>query len=194
MKIISNKLNLNIYEIINAAKTKPFGFQAFYPGPGVGGHCIPVDPYYLTYVAKKKGVQTNMIYHAGKINSSMPKWIINETIKKILIKKALIIGIAYKKDVDDVRESPAIKFFNILKKKKIYVEYYDPFVKNLKSRNLDKTYKSIKLTSKKLKNYDCVFIVTDHSNIDYNQIKNNSKYIVDTRNLYKYPNKKIFKF
>ena len=121
LKIISNKLNLNIYEIINAAKTKPFGFQAFYPGPGVGGHCIPVDPYYLTYVAKKKGVQTNMIYHAGKINSSMPKWIINETIKKILIKKALIIGIAYKKDVDDVRESPAIKFFNILKKKKIYV-------------------------------------------------------------------------
>lgn len=193
LKIISNKLNLNIYEIINAAKTKPFGFQAFYPGPGVGGHCIPVDPYYLSFVAKKKGIQSNMIYHAGKINTMMPKWIINETLKKITINKALILGIAYKKDVDDVRESPAIKFFNILKKKRISVEYFDPFVKKLSSRHLSKNYNSIELNAKNLKKYDCVFLITNHSQINYKLIKKNSNFIIDTRNIFKDNDSKILK-
>ena len=119
MKMISNKLNLNIYEIINAAKTKPFGFQAFYPGPGVGGHCIPVDPYYLSWVANKNKIRTNLIYHAGKINSNMPNWIIQETLKKQKIKNVLIVGVAYKKDLDDTREAPSIDFIKILKKKKL---------------------------------------------------------------------------
>lgn len=193
LKILSNKLGLDIYEIIKAAKTKPFGFQAFYPGPGVGGHCIPVDPYYMSFIAKKKGVKTDMIFHSGKINSMMPKWIINQTIKKLDIKKTLILGVAYKKNIDDVRESPAISFINILKKKKISVDYFDPFVKKLTSRSLDKPYFSIKLSAKNLKKYDCVFVVTNHSNVNYKLIKNNSKYIIDTRNAFELKDAKILK-
>lgn len=193
LKILSNKLGLDIYEIIKAAKTKPFGFQAFYPGPGVGGHCIPVDPYYMSFVAKKIGVKTDMIYHSGKINSMMPKWIINQTVKKIFIKKALIVGVAYKKDIDDVRESPAINFINILNKKKISVDYFDPFVSKLTSRNLDKAYFSIKLRAKNVKKYDCIFIITNHSKINYKLIKNNSKHIVDTRNAFEMKDAKILK-
>ena len=118
LKMVSNKLKLNIYEIIKAASTKPFGFQAFYPGPGVGGHCIPVDPYYLSWIAKKNNIKTNLIYHAGKINSSMPRWVVSEILKRKKIKKVLIVGVAYKKDLDDTREAPAIDFIKILRKKK----------------------------------------------------------------------------
>ncbi len=193
LKIISNKLNLDIYEIINAAKTKPFGFQAFYPGPGVGGHCIPVDPYYLSWVAKKNKIKTNLIHHAGKINSQMPSWIINKTLNKKKIKKALIVGIAYKKDLDDTRESPAIEFIKILQKRKIFVNYYDPIVKELKSRNLDDKLKSVELSKKTIANYDCVFILTDHSNVNYNLIKKYSKLIVDTRDIYKEKSDNILK-
>ena len=118
MKMISYKLNLNIYEIINAAKTKPFGFQPFFPGPGVGGHCIPIDPYYLSWIANKENINTKLIYQAGKINSFMPSWIISETLKVKKIKKTLLIGVAYKKNIDDTRESPALDFINIFNKKK----------------------------------------------------------------------------
>lgn len=193
LKIISNKLNLNIYEIINAAKTKPFGFQAFYPGPGVGGHCIPVDPYYLSWVAKKNNIKTNLIYHAGKINSQMPSWIINKTLKENKINKALIVGIAYKKDLDDTRESPGTEFIKIFQKKKIFVDYYDPIVKELNSRKLNNKLKSIKLSKKTVVNYDCVFIITDHSKINYKLIKNYANLIIDTRNVYKFSSKKILK-
>lgn len=194
MKIISNKLNLNIYEIIKAAKTKPFGFQAFYPGPGVGGHCIPVDPYYLSWIAKRNKVNSNLIYHAGKINSYMPEWIIKKTLSQKSIKKVLIIGVAYKKDLDDTRESPAIEFIKIFKRKKIKVDFFDPNIKKLQSRNLSKIYKSIKLSPLKLKKYDCTIIITDHSNVNYNLINKHSKMIVDTRNVYKINSKKILKF
>jgi len=190
MKMIANKLNLNIYEIIKAAKTKPFGFQAFYPGPGVGGHCIPVDPYYLSWVANKNNVKTNLIYHAGKINSDMPSWIIKETIRKREINKVLIVGVAYKKDLDDTRESPSIEFIKILRKKKIRIDYHDPNVKYLKSRKLNKTYASKNLNSQMLKKYDCVIIITDHSKLDYELIKKHSRFIVDTRNIF---SKKIAK-
>lgn len=193
MKVISNQLNLNIHEIINAAKTKPFGFQAFYPGPGVGGHCIPVDPYYLYWIAKKNKIRTNLIYDAGRINSFMPKWILSKTLFGRNIKKVLIVGVAYKKDLDDTREAPAINFINILRQKKIKVDYYDPNIKCLISRKLKKIYKSVKLTSKSIQKYDCVIIVTDHSNIDYNLIKKNANFIVDTRNVYKKNSKKILK-
>jgi UDP-N-acetyl-D-glucosamine dehydrogenase len=193
MKMIANKLSLNIYEIIKAAKTKPFGFQAFYPGPGVGGHCIPVDPYYLSWIANKNNIKTNLIYHAGKINSYMPNWIISEAFKKKKIEKVLIIGVAYKKDLDDTRESPSIDFINILNKKKISVDIHDPNVKMLKSRKLKKNYTSKILNSKMLKKYDCIIICTDHSNVDYSLIKKNAKLIVDTRNVFNDQTNKILK-
>ncbi len=193
MKVISNKLGLNIHEIIEAAKSKPFGFQAFYPGPGVGGHCIPVDPYYLSWIAKKNKINTNLIYDAGRINSYMPKWIISNSLLGRNIRKTLIIGIAYKKDLDDTREAPAINFINILNQKKIKVEFHDPNIKILKSRKLKKIYKSVEITSKSIQKYDCVIIVTDHSNIDYNLIRKNAKLIVDTRNVYKSNYKNVLK-
>ena len=193
MKMIANKLNLNIYEIIKAAKTKPFGFQAFYPGPGVGGHCIPVDPYYLSWIANKNNIKTNLIYHAGRINSFMPNWIISETLKKKKIKKVLIIGVAYKKDLDDTRESPSIDFIKILNKKNIFVDIHDPNVKILKSRKLKTNYTSKKLNSKMLKEYDCIIICTDHSNINYSLIKKNAKLIVDTRDIFDHKSNKILK-
>ena len=183
LKMVSNKLKLNIYEIIKAASTKPFGFQAFYPGPGVGGHCIPVDPYYLSWIAKKNNIKTNLIYHAGKINSNMPRWVVSEILKRKKIKKVLIVGVAYKKDLDDTREAPAIDFIKILRKKKISVSYHDPNVKFLKSRNLKNTLNSKNLNSNELKKYDCVIIVTNHSNINYDLILKNSKLIIDTRNI-----------
>ena len=183
LKMVSNKLKLNIYEIIKAASTKPFGFQAFYPGPGVGGHCIPVDPYYLSWIAKKNNIKTNLIYHAGKINSSMPRWVVSEILKRKKIKKVLIVGVAYKKDLDDTREAPAIDFIKILRKKKISVSYHDPNVKFLKSRKLKNMLNSKNLNSNELKKYDCVIIVTNHSNINYDLIKKNSKLIIDTRNI-----------
>ena len=193
MKMISNKLNLNIYEIIKAAKTKPFGFQAFYPGPGVGGHCIPVDPYYLSWIASKFKIKSNLIYHAGKVNSSMPKWILSKFKSFKDIKKILIVGVAYKKDLDDTRESPAVEFIKILRNKKIKVDYFDPFVKQLKSRKLFKTLNSIKLSASKLKEYSCVIIITNHSNINYNLIKKYSRLIIDTRDIYKKKSNKILK-
>ena len=183
LKMVSNKLKLNIYEIIKAASTKPFGFQAFYPGPGVGGHCIPVDPYYLSWIAKKNNIKTNLIYHAGKINSNMPRWVVSEILKRKKIKKVLIVGVAYKKDLDDTREAPAIDFIKILRKKKISVSYHDPNVKFLKSRKLKNMLNSKNLNSNELKKYDCVIIVTNHSNINYDLIKKNSKLIIDTRNI-----------
>ncbi|MDC3043620.1 nucleotide sugar dehydrogenase [Candidatus Pelagibacter sp.] len=195
LKILAYKLNIDIHEVIKAAKTKPFGFQAFYPGPGVGGHCIPIDPYYLSWVAKKNKIKTNFIFHAGKTNSKMPRWIVRESLKKNNIKKALIIGVAYKKDLDDTRESPSIDVIKILEKKKIIVDFFDPNVKYLKSRKLNKDKKSkMSLNSSMLRKYDAVYILTDHSNVDYKLIQKNSKLIIDTRNVYSKENeKKILK-
>ena len=193
LKIVSKKLKLDIYEIIKAAKTKPFGFQPFYPGPGVGGHCIPVDPYYLSWVAKKNKIKTNLIYQAGKINSMMPNWIISNIMKGRNIRKVLIIGVAYKNDVDDTRESPAIDFIKYLSKKKIHVDFFDPNVKILKSRKLKKNYYSKKINSEILKKYNCVIILANHSNINYNLINKYSNLIIDTRNVYKNETDKIIK-
>ena len=138
MKIFSKKIGLDIFEIIDAAQTKPFGFQAFYPGPGVGGHCIPVDPYYLSWLAKKNNFNLNLIKISGEINRMMPKWIVKNSFNKLRIKKkprVLLIGVAYKKNVDDIRDRPLLEFMNIFQKKKIVCDYHDPFVKILKSRN-----------------------------------------------------------
>ena len=183
MKLIAKKNGLNINEIIDAAATKPFGFQAFKPGPGVGGHCIPVDPYYLSWIAKKNKIKSNFINLAGQINDMMPHWIIKESLKKRKIKKALLIGVTYKKNVDDIRQSPSLDFINILRKKKIKVDYYDPYIKILKSRRLKNSLKCINLS--KISNYDIIYIVTDHDCIDFKYIKKNAKLIVDTRDVFK---------
>ncbi len=192
MKILCHKLKLNIFDIINAAKTKPFGFQPFYPGPGVGGHCIPVDPYYLSWLAKKKKMKLNFVELAGNINRKMPTWIINQSLIKNRKKlKILLIGVSYKKNVGDTRESPALDFIKILKKSGHIVNFYDPIVKKISSRKLKDEMKSIKLNLKNLKNQDLVYILTNHSNINYRLIENHAKKIIDTRNVFKKKSIKI---
>ncbi len=195
MKIICNGLNMDVYEIIRAAKTKPFGFNAFYPGPGLGGHCIPIDPLFLTWIAKKNKLSTKFISLSNKINREMPNYIYKKflNIKKNLEKfNILIVGIAYKKNIDDTRESPALKFMDLLTKDKIKFKYYDPYVKELNYNS--KIIKSLKLNLiKKMKN--CISIViTDHDKINFNLIKKYSKYIIDTRGRFKPNGENIVSF
>ncbi|MCK9614330.1 MAG: nucleotide sugar dehydrogenase [Candidatus Omnitrophica bacterium] len=188
--LVCNKLGISVWEVIEAAKTKPFGFMPFYPGPGLGGHCIPIDPLYLSWKAKKLGFKTKMIDLASYINHFMPKYVI-ERLEKLLgsrdvrLKgaKILILGVAYKKDVKDLRESPAIEIIETLQSKGANVSFHDPFLPYLKIDGID--LKRIEFSKKNLKTFDCVIVVTDHSNIDYNFIKNNARLIFDTRNVYK---------
>jgi len=193
MKMISSKLGLDIYEIISAAKTKPFGFSPFNPGPGMGGHCVPIDPFYLSWKMKKYNMKTNFIELAGKINSQIPNWILEKTIKflkkkkkSLINSKILIIGMSYKKNVDDVRLSPSISLINKIAKKTSKIDYYDPYVKKIStSTGLYKNMRSLKLDIKMLKKSDITMILTDHDNIDYKKIYNFSKLIIDTRGVYK---------
>jgi len=185
LKSVTSKLNVNIFEVINSAKTKPFGFQAFYPGPGYGGHCIPIDPFLLAWKAKQLNVQTKFIELSGKINNSMPKKIVTKCIfltKGNKRKKILIIGAAYKKNVDDMRESPSLAIMDLFIKKNIFFEYHDPYINEIsKLRNYNFNKKSIRLNSNNIKKFDIVLIVTDHDCINYSLILKNSKMIVDTR-------------
>lgn len=188
LKPITSKLGVNIFEVINSAKTKPFGFQAFYPGPGYGGHCIPIDPFLLSWKAKQLKLQTKFIELSGKINNSIPNKIVEKCSllkKKKEVKNVLIIGAAYKKNVDDMRESPALAIMAGLKKKYIPFEYHDPFIKEIpKLRNYNFSKKSIKLSKKSILNFDLVLIITDHDIIDYDLILKNAKKIIDTRGKY----------
>jgi UDP-N-acetyl-D-glucosamine dehydrogenase len=199
MKKICHKMNINVHEIINAASTKPFGFSKFLPGPGLGGHCIPIDPFYLSWKAKKYNIDTKFINLAGKINRSMPAWVIGgisdfykKKRKTLMKKKILILGVAYKKNINDTRESPAFEIIKILKQKyKAAVEYHDPFVPVVKNlRNYDISMQSVKISPKKIKEFDIVILVTDHDNLDYNFLKKHSNLLVDTRGIFKknYPN------
>lgn len=185
LKSVTSKLNVNIFEVINSAKTKPFGFQAFYPGPGYGGHCIPIDPFLLAWKAKQLNVKTKFIELSGKINNSMPKKIVKKCLfltKGIKKKKILIIGAAYKKNVDDMRESPSLAIMDIFIKKNIFFEYHDPYIGEItKLRNYNFNKKSISLNSNNIKKFDIVLIVTDHDCINYSFILKNSKMIIDTR-------------
>ena len=188
LKMLCNKMNVNIFEIINAAKTKPFGFHAFYPGPGYGGHCIPIDPFLLSWKAKKYNFKTKFIELSGKINKNMPK-IICGKVKNFLEKKknksCLIIGVAYKKNVDDMRESPSIQIFKNLERAGIKCDYHDPFINEIKYlRKFNKNKKSIKLTPKNIKKYDVILLATDHDIIDYNLLKKHSSKIFDCRGRY----------
>ncbi len=193
LKMLFDRMGIDIWEVIEASKTKPFGFQAFYPGPGLGGHCIPIDPFYLTWKAREYGFQTRFIELAGEINTSMPYYVVNkvvdalnETGKSIKGSKILILGLAYKKDVDDVRESPSLKLIELLKAKGARVDYNDPYVpKTHKMRHYDLKMSSVSLTERALKRYDCIVISTDHSSYDYDFIARHSRLIVDTRNAMK---------
>ncbi len=193
LKMLFDRMGIDVWEVIEASKTKPFGFQAFYPGPGLGGHCIPIDPFYLTWKAREYGFPTRFIELAGEINTSMPHYVVgkvadalNKNGKSIKGSKILVLGLAYKKDVDDVRESPSLELIEMLQGKGARVDYNDPYVpKTHKMRRYDLRMSSAPITEKNLRKYDCIVISTDHSIYDYNFIAKHSKLIVDTRNAMK---------
>ncbi|MDA9996073.1 nucleotide sugar dehydrogenase [Candidatus Pelagibacter sp.] len=190
LKMLTDKLNINIYEIIKAASTKPFGYTPFYPGPGLGGHCIPVDPYYLSWKADQVGINTKFIKLAGEINSRIPNIIVKK-IKKILKgsqsknQKILVLGVAYKKNVNDLRESPGIKIIDLLMKNKFNVSYSDPLIPKIPIlRNYNFKLKSIKINSNSLKKFDLTIITTDHDKFNYELIYKFSQLIFDTRGVF----------
>jgi UDP-N-acetyl-D-glucosamine dehydrogenase len=188
LKLLSLRMGLDIWEVIEAASTKPFGFQAFYPGPGLGGHCIPVDPFYLSWKAKEWDFRTRFIELAGEINTNMPYHVLasvvsalNQHKKALKGAQVLVLGVAYKKDVDDLRESPALTIIELLQKEGAQVSYNDPYFTSVgKGRKYDLQMKCAPLEN--LGQYDCVLIVTDHSDYDYQRIVRESQLVVDTRN------------
>ncbi len=186
--IICNKLGMDVWEIIDAAATKPFGFMPFYPGPGLGGHCIPVDPHYLSWKLKMFNYNARFIELASEVNTNMPYFVVNKIFdalnaqkKSINGSKILVLGVAYKKDVGDVRESPALDVIRLLKEKGGLISYNDPHIRHLHEENMD--FSSVDLGDYSvLRNYDCAVIITNHSLYDYKKVVDNSKIIVDTRN------------
>src|SRR5439155_3180777 len=190
LKLLSLRMGIDIWEVIAAASTKPFGFQPFYPGPGLGGHCIPIDPFYLTWKAREVGQATRFIELAGEVNRSMPDYVVhrvvlalNERGKAIKGSRILVLGLAYKPDVDDVRESPSFELIEKLEALGAAVNYHDPHVPAThKMRHHDLQMTSIVLSPDTLKSYDCVLIATNHSACDWQMIADNAQLIVDTRN------------
>jgi len=199
LTMMCHKMDIDIWEVIEAAKTKPFGFMPFYPGPGVGGHCIPKDPLYLYWKAKKFGFKSRFIKLASDVISCMPEYVV-ERLNEILNKrgvslgkaKVLVIGVTYKKDIKDLRKSPALDIIEILQRKNAIVSYHDPLIPYLKFNHTD--LKSVDLTKKRLLKFDCVVIATEHSDIDYVLLLKNSRIILDTRNKFRgVKNPKIIK-
>ncbi|MBI5492602.1 MAG: nucleotide sugar dehydrogenase [Deltaproteobacteria bacterium] len=189
LKMLCDRMGIDIWEVIEASKTKPFGFQAFYPGPGLGGHCIPIDPFYLTWKAREYDFSTRFIELSGEINTNMPYYVaqkvmeaLNERGKPLKGSRILVLGIAYKKNVDDMRESPSVELIRILKEKGAKVDYNDPFIPVAVSKGNGLKMRSTPLTQKTIKRYDCALIATDHSSYDYRKIVEWSKLVVDTRN------------
>lgn len=194
LKMVFSKMGIDVWEVIDAAKTKPFGFMPFYPGPGVGGHCIPIDPFYLTWKSREYGMPTRFIELAGQINERMPGYVINhlrEGMDRLLRKglngsRILMLGIAYKKDVDDMRESPALIMFERLQAAGALVDFHDAFIPVIPpTREHDKLagIASVALNAQTVTQYDAVVIATDHSNVDYKMVVEKSKLVVDTRNV-----------
>jgi UDP-N-acetyl-D-glucosamine dehydrogenase len=191
LKILYDRMGIDVWEVIDAAKTKPFGFQAFYPGPGLGGHCIPIDPFYLTWVARRHGLATRFIELAGEINTSMPAYVVarvgdalNDRGKPVRGSKILLLGMAYKKDVDDPRESPGFELMDLLLKKGALVQYNDPHIPVLPAM---RHYPHLRMTSaaltpESLGAFDCVLIVTDHTRYDWPWIVAHAGLVIDTRN------------
>ena len=190
LMLMCDRIGIDVWEVIDAAKTKPYGFMPFYPGPGVGGHCIPVDPIYLSWKARMHGFEARFIDLSSYVNSQMPYYVVdkviqglNEKRKSLKGSKVLVMGVAYKKDVKDLRESPALEIIDILVKKGALVSYYDPLLPYLKIHDIN--LKSVKFEKGSFANSDCVVVVTDHSDIDYDFVRKNSGLIIDTRNIYK---------
>ncbi len=190
LKIVFDAMGIDVWEVIEAAKTKPFGFQAFYPGPGLGGHCIPIDPFYLTWAARKFGVHTRFIELAGEVNTSMPMYVVNRVAealndrgKPVKGSRLCVLGVAYKKNVDDPRESPAFEIMELLERRGAYISYNDPFIPSLKPmRRHNLHLESEKLTEQFLATQDCVIILTDHSAYNYEWVVRHASLVVDTRN------------
>ncbi len=191
LKVLYDRMGINIWEVIEAAKTKPFGFQPFYPGPGLGGHCIPIDPFYLTWAARRHGLNTRFIELAGEINTGMPAYVLtkvmdalNDRGKPLKGSQITVLGIAYKKNVDDARESPGLELLDALLRKGAVVAYHDPYIPQLpRTRSYPHLHlASQRLTSDYLRSQDCVLIVTDHSAYDWNWIVEHAPLVVDTRN------------
>jgi UDP-N-acetyl-D-glucosamine dehydrogenase len=201
MKMIADKMGIDIYEVIDAAKTKPFGFTAYYPGPGLGGHCIPIDPFYLTWKAREYEVSTHFIELAGEINRNMPNWVVekvtsalNERNKSLKGSRILALGIAYKRDVDDMRESPAVRVMELLRDRDVAIEYSDykvPVFPRMREHHFD--LKSVELTADRIASYDCIVVLTDHSDFPYDFIHDHAQLIVDTRGKYRTPSPKVVK-
>jgi UDP-N-acetyl-D-glucosamine dehydrogenase len=196
MKIVADRMGIDIHEVIRAAATKPFGFVPYYPGPGLGGHCIPIDPFYLTWKAREYGVATRFIELAGEVNSDMPDYVIakvtdalNRRKKAVNGSSILVLGIAYKKNVDDMRESPSVILMEKLQALGADVNYNDPYVpvfpKLRDHAHFDLS--SVDLTAENLQSYDCVLLATDHDEYDYSCILKNAQLIVDTRGRYLEP-------
>ncbi len=189
LKLLFERMKIDTWEVVKAASTKPFGFTPFYPGPGLGGHCIPVDPFYLSWKAHQYDFQTRFIELAGEINTAMPAHVVERVAdglnlqgKPLKNARVLLIGVAYKRNVDDVRESPALAIIRLLHSRLARVQYHDPLVPLLRSRHLEREMRSVELTQESLEAVDVVVVVTDHAAVDYGLIVRNARLIVDTRN------------
>jgi UDP-N-acetyl-D-glucosamine dehydrogenase len=187
--LMCNKMDIDVWEVIGAAATKPFGFMPFYPGPGLGGHCIPIDPFYLSWKAKLAGFEARFIELAGQINGSMPEYVVERIVdalngqkKSVNGSRVLIVGVAYKSDIDDIRESPALDVMALLERKGASVVYHDPFA-DPDSPELD-GYEAIALEGDAVAGCDCAAVITGHSSVDYGALLEHSRAVVDTRNVY----------
>jgi len=194
LKVIYSKMGIDIWEVIEAAKTKPFGFMPFYPGPGLGGHCIPIDPFYLTWKAREYEIATRLIELAGEINTAMPSYVIARLIEELDGRfskglngaRVLLVGLAYKKNVDDVRESPSFRLMELMTRRGAIVEYYDPFVPQIPKTREHAEFshkRAVPFTPESIARFDAVLIATDHDCVDYNTLVEHSKLVVDTRNV-----------
>jgi len=202
LALMCDRLGLSVWEVVDAAATKPFGFMPFYPGPGLGGHCIPIDPFYLSWKVKEVGFEARFIELAGHVNGAMPHHVVdkiadalNSQRKSVRGSKILVLGIAYKRDIDDVRESPALDIMAVLEQKGGVVEYHDPFVPHLDPRDWPaaKAMDSVPLTDATLAAADCVVVVTNHATFDYDRIVKQARLVVDTRNAVKTAHPHVFK-
>jgi UDP-N-acetyl-D-glucosamine dehydrogenase len=201
MKIVADRMGIDIHEVIRAAATKPFGFVPYWPGPGLGGHCIPIDPFYLTWKAREYGIHTRFIELAGEVNSAMPQWVVDKVTdalnareRSVKGSRILVLGIAYKKNVDDMRESPAVELMELLRDKGALISYSDPWVPvfpRMREHHFD--LRSTELTADVLQQQDLVLLATDHELFDYDFIRRNARLIVDTRGVYLDPAANVVK-
>jgi UDP-N-acetyl-D-glucosamine dehydrogenase len=191
LALMCDRMGIDVWEVVNAAKTKPFGFMPFYPGPGLGGHCIPIDPFYLSWKAKEAGFEARFIELAGQVNSGMPHYVadkvgaaLNTRRKAVNGSKVLMLGIAYKRDIDDIRESPALDVMHLLQERGASIAYSDPHAPVLHAREWAgrAELRSVDLTREEIAKYDCVVILTDHRAFDYDMIVDGSQLLLDTRN------------